>query len=329
MRTVLSLAAVGLALMPGIVRGDDGIHEAASKGDVARVKALLDADPTLVHEKYEFFGTFRTPLHDAVACNQFDVVRLLLARHADVTISPPYFGTPLEVAVWDGKEEMAAVLLAGGAKLDIRTAAGLGRTELVRQILDRDPKLIDTKDSEDRTALHWAVHAGRREVVVLLLARHARQDKDSWWKEYTPLHYAVEDGRDDLAPLLIAHGADINAHEYHDLTPLHLAVNLGRLRTAALLLEKGADVNAVTVPPPGTSRIAVANGITCTSYEGPSADTPLHLAALGDDVKMVELLLCHGADVNARSGFGTPLKLAVQFKKTAVAEVLRRAGGRE
>ena len=47
MRTILYPLAVGLALVPTVVRGDE-IHEAAKAGYVARVKTLLAADPALV-----------------------------------------------------------------------------------------------------------------------------------------------------------------------------------------------------------------------------------------------------------------------------------------
>ena len=66
---------------------------------------------------------------------------------------------------------------------------------------------------------------------------------------------------------------------------------------------------------------------------------PLHLAALGGDKEIVELLISKGADVNAKDDVGrTPLDWAKQFSddytpeaKAAIketADLLRKHGGK-
>jgi ankyrin repeat protein len=123
----------------------------------------------------------------------------------------------------------------------------------------------------------------------------------------TPLHVAAAEGFDELVLLLLARGARTDEKDWCGCTALHQAVLHDKRRTAGILLSKGANVNAF------------AN----------QERTPLFYAACKGNVAVVELLLCHGADVHAESLGETPLKVAVKRNHTAVAEMLRRAGARE
>ena len=67
-----------------------------------------------------------------------------------------------------------------------------------------------------------------------------------------------------------------------------------------------------------------------TSTWGFSGWTPLHLAAMNGHKTVVELLLAHGADVNAKKNKGvTPLYVATQYGRKDMAEWLRQHGGHE
>jgi uncharacterized protein len=57
------------------------IHDAAKKGDLAKVQALLKGDPSLVRSRDEDGGT---PLFWAAANGHKEVVRLLLANKAEI-----------------------------------------------------------------------------------------------------------------------------------------------------------------------------------------------------------------------------------------------------
>ncbi|KAL3490756.1 ankyrin repeat-containing domain protein [Aspergillus germanicus] len=61
---------------------------------------------------------------------------------------------------------------------------------------------------------------------------------------------------------------------------------------------------------------------------GRNRDTALHYAARGNRVATAELLLDHGAYVNAADDKGqTPLAIALRFQSYDVAELLKRRGG--
>nr|XP_043618178.1 acyl-CoA-binding domain-containing protein 1-like [Erigeron canadensis] len=65
---------------------------------------------------------------------------------------------------------------------------------------------VDTKDSEGRTPLHWAVDRGHVEAAELLLSRNADVNiKDN--EGQTPLHYAAVCERESIAELLVKKNA--------------------------------------------------------------------------------------------------------------------------
>lgn len=90
------------------------------------------------------------------------------------------------------------------------------------------------------------------------------------------------------------------------VAPLQDAAAKGQLAAARFLLENHADINV---------------------GEGRGAGTPLHYAAVNGHKSMVELLLDHGATVDARDLHGyTPLYVAASKGFQAVAEVLLDRG---
>jgi ankyrin repeat protein len=105
----------------------------------------------------------------------------------------------------------------------------------------------------------------------------------------SPLWFAVTHGDTAMAELLIALGADVNRQTNDMGSPLHAALYSSsaggnRLALARLLLEHKADVNAIQNYPMFRNR--------CLA-------TPLHAAVFSLDKAAVELLIKHGADLNA------------------------------
>ena len=133
-----------------------------------------------------------------------------------------------------------------------------------------------------------------------ILARDPASAKITDLTGGTPLHrlYGHSSENFEIARLLVAAGADVNAKDMHGETPLHLAASQGASDIVELLLAHGSDPNART------------NEIKYAPHH--SGSTPLHcvFGALNatDEVRVIDLLAQHGADVNARDAGGdTPL----------------------
>jgi hypothetical protein len=192
MKNVRVLAALALFLsVTSNTSADDGldIHQAARSGDVARVAALLDADPERVGA---LTAHHETPLHYAALGRSEAVVDLLLARGADAQAADSAGRTPMHIVAMQDDETIIAALRAGGAA-------------------------VDALDGRGETPLHHAARHFNGRAIHALLAAGADASAESA-DRLTPLHVLGGAARvhDDafevllhsLADLLIARGAD-------------------------------------------------------------------------------------------------------------------------
>ena len=141
--------------------------------------------------------------------------------------------TPLHLAARFGREDLADLLIAGGAN-------------------------VEAINEHDERPLHAAAAYGRPAVVKLLLARRAEVDARGPSGK-TPLHAAAfgvgvpadVDARIEVAKLLLAAGADVNARQPgNGFMPLRYATTAGNPTTAMadLLLANGADPRGAEQP---------------------------------------------------------------------------------
>jgi len=121
-------------------------------------------------------------------------------------------------------------------------------------------------------------------------------------KNRTPLIFAAHNGHTSVVEYLVGAGADVNAKDSGGQAALLYASKRSFNETAAFLLENGAEVNVQSKK----------KGITA-----------LMLAAVWDNVELVQLLLEHGADPNLRDSSGRTAKLLAQKKgNSAVVDLL-------
>jgi ankyrin repeat protein len=112
------------------------IHAAARLGMLDRVRELVAADPALVHARG---GDGQTPLHFA---SSVEIAEYLLQRGADINARDlDHESTPAQWMIRE-RQPIAAFLVERGCQTDILMAAALGREDLVRRHLHRDPESI-------------------------------------------------------------------------------------------------------------------------------------------------------------------------------------------
>ena len=189
--------------------------------------------------------------------------------------------------------------------------------------------------NEDGMApLHLAAGYSSREVVELLLHHgadvNARVRSQDDYRDATPLHLAIEGNQDpEVITALLEWGADIDAQNALGMTPLLMAHFAGPEIVALLLGSHPEEICGSTLCNDEFWHDASLQGVIDELERGANLSeingngmSPLHLAAQYSSPEIVELLLDHGADINARvnspedafqeSNGSTPLHLAVQ-----------------
>lgn len=173
----------------------------------------------------------------------------------------------------------------------------------VRALVEADPLLLQARDENGLTPLHWACREVHEEVLTYLVARKADVNaKDA--EGNTPLIYAAQSGGLAAVRRLMDHGADAAHKSPFGYTPLLRAILSNSLEIAELLIASGADVNLVFRE----------------DYYG---DTPLSFAVKSGNLKMVKILHQNGADLRCRTKLGAGLlHFAAAANKAEIAGYL-------
>lgn len=321
MEELLVLSSVCFEPFPGNAkpgdrndRGYTPLHDAAMRGDVARVQALLasGADINIAIRSKEVFSSEwgATPLHLAARNDQREVVELLVRAGANVKAVDDRGATALHYAA--AHPAVETLLLSKGASADARDVFG-------------------------RTALHWAANLAAAEGIEALAGNGAdatAADRSG----ATPLHLAAANGDALAVARLINNGAKVNPVDHFGRTPLHAAASLNDAETAKVLLSRGANPSAKDAfgitPLHDAARqgrtavviVLMAAGATPGATDL-SGVTPLHLAARDGHESAVQAMLARGANPNARSNAGvTPLHEAAFSGRETIVTALTAAG---
>lgn len=205
----------------------DSIHQiiaAVKSSDAGAVRKLLRENPQLANARddtgdtillmalYSGAGELLDVIlasgpdlnfYEAAALGRIDLVEKTLKEFPELVHAFSHDGfTALHLAAFFGSEEVADLLIAGGADVN-----ALSHNQTIGRLA---------------TPLHSAIAGGRTKLARLLLDRGAdvgaRQDGG-----YTPLHLAASTGDAALVGELVGRGADRNPRADDGRTPLDLA----------------------------------------------------------------------------------------------------------
>jgi cytohesin len=287
---------VGLLIEHG---ADISLHTAVRLGELDTVMSLIE-DVNDINVKD---ARSRTSLSYAAEEGHTEIAELLLAKGADVNMRGKKY-PPLSWAVWDENRDMIKLLVTSGA--DVNFVAEDDWPYLHYVVSNNDRELVEllltygaklnVKDENGWTEFRIAVSSVHRDLVEFLVSKGA---------EAPEFHLAACLGNLDSVTSLVENGMDVDTKDELGWTPLYWAASTAQEEVAEFLISKGADIDIKT----NNNR------------------TLLHQAALSGATKLIELLIADDADSNARDeDDSTPLHSAATGGHKNVVELLIAKG---
>ena len=315
MRRLLFLLAAALPAFSA----DTRVVDAAKAGDRAGVIALVQQHADV--NAAEPDGT--TALDWAAREDDLEMADRLIRAGADVKTANRYGVTPLYLACQNGSAAMIERLLAAGAdpnaavtlgETALMTVARTGNVEAARALLAHGAAVDAREQWRGQTALMWAVGEGHPEMVQELIAHgadvNARSAVQHWERQVTaeprekwlppggltPLLFAARQACLACARVLVDKGADLNAGDPDGISSVLSAAINGHYDVAIFLLDKGADPNLAD----NTGRTALYAAVDCHTMPASNRPSPKEIDNQHTSLDLIETLLAHGANVNAR-----------------------------
>ena len=306
-----------------VARTNKALLQAASTGQIARVKALIEkgADP----EHADEYGL--TALHHASVRGLESVVTALLALDVDVDAYSEVYGTPLCLAALKGHGKVVKLLLDTGANVHADgglLGSALHAASYAAENNDNIVKLLIDRGLKPTVSRIVSINA----LLSTLQLDFAQTESGKLCALCQPLIVACEAGNIGAVETLLTHGAAVDApcerwmsktkdattceeHEKMECTALMWATLtptflLNKTNAVSALLRRGANVNA-----------KASNGLTALMF-----------AAMSDRVDLMRTMIERGADIaTPRPGDGmTPLMVAAKCGSVKALRLLLESG---
>ena len=315
---------------------DGQLFDAARKGDVEKLTALLDQHPDKLYARNQPYE--HTMLHLAAQNGHLPAVDFLLKRGIDPNT----------------REK-------GDNTYAMHWAAAAGHLDVVKRLADAGGDVIGEGDDHALGMIGWATgwdgcdDDTHRAIADFLISRGARHH----------IYSAMSIGdEDEVRRVVAADPASLSQTQSHNedfRRPLHFAVHKNLPRMVELLLELGADpfgtdasghtavayamtpdiARPVVEAMRNRGRVTLLDSVAIGDWasaerlmrQNPDAvarDGVLHLMAKSGNTAAVKWLLDHGADPNVRwshwNDLLTPLHLAVLGNHPDATRALLAAG---
>jgi len=278
--------------------------------EMAKILFENGADPNIRNE------ISLTPIYYATKTPaNIDITKILIQQGADLNISDNEGNSPLSFAVASNNTELRNLLIESGA-------------------LFKDDYMI----------LFTAMTASTKDIeFIKYLISNGVPLSDPYYNFTSSLLVAYHNNLKELVPLLIKAGADVDAKNDAGTTVLHEALFNNDVEIAKKLIISGVDVNTYTT----VSSIRTPLHIACRWYEDSDLihlligagsnieertafeETPIMMAARGNNAVAVKILIQAGADVNAVTSDNlTALSYATENHNEEIKNMLLSAGAK-
>ncbi|HKE24389.1 MAG TPA: ankyrin repeat domain-containing protein [Bryobacteraceae bacterium] len=333
--------AVNAGAAAGILFGRGAsynIYLAAVFGDAAYVRKSLARDPSLAN--FEDTSHSR-PISAAARRNDLDMVKVLLAHGANPSL--PEDGAPLGSALWTAvyqdQYEMAKLLLEHGANPDTAPESSGSAISHTRKNPAMHRLLIDYgahEESRPSDELRKLFDDNNLEELEKRLQERGWLDgRDAaYWGEGI-LAGPANGGNRPMIELLMRHGARVP-----DISKWGRYYYFKHTEIARVLLENGMNPNHMNwhhvtllhdMAHEGDlekAQLLLDHGADINAIDDEYRSTPLGIAARWGNREMVAMLLERGADpINAGASWSTPLAWARKKGHTEVEAMLMRGIG--
>jgi uncharacterized protein len=196
-------------------------------------------------------------LTDAIKSGDASRISAIVEADAAKLSEPENGVTPLLLAIYHGKPDIACQLVDRGAPVSFAEACALGDSARAEKLLGGDPTAVRSRSTDGFPALGLAIFFGHGELARWLIERGADVNAAAEnAARVAPVHAAAAVCDRETMRALLAAGADANACQQMDHTPLHGAASRGDVEMAKLLLAHGANRDARTADGLGPAEIA-------------------------------------------------------------------------
>jgi ankyrin repeat protein/fucose 4-O-acetylase-like acetyltransferase len=269
------------------------------------------------------------------------LIEELLNKGADINQKDDDGFTPLMAVSQMRRQDLVERLAVRGADVELKNNAGITAKQIAREVghegivdffererVARKMDIWDATAHEDRRMMHWRL-AVNPEVVNQL---HPKTGE-------TPLQVAMATGEWERVADLFDRGADLRLKNGEGESPLEW-LDDSTDSQMRFFLEMGNGLHEVgsgTLPAgehfferirahdTGRLRRLILSGVNPNSVNAEHGYSALAYAAATGKYGVVEMLLNHGADVNARSKDGsTALHAAAMFSRHGELKLLKR-----
>ncbi len=257
-----------------------------------------------------FYNSFDNPdgnsfLQIAAKNGNAEIATLLIAAGARINVYNQKEENPLQLSAQGGNIEIGKMLIGKGADVNEHKDV---TSEPIEIALDNEntgfatlltENGVDIK-SKTRALLNWAAKYNKPKSVKWLIETGYNINEEDYSNK-TVLFEAVENGSFEVARSLIELGANVNTTDKAKKSPLYYAVEKGDIEMARLLLENGTIVNNDIEGGNAPIHIATNNNkaaIVDLLLTRDNISATSLLTHARGDIETIKVLVKHGADIN-------------------------------